>query len=223
MSLKGLLRGAEIPHLHTKLVTSPRLFEIVQVDEEYSWRLTPYHHLDIANEGICPGQSCRANVNLTLHKPTNESITFWNHVSLNSFVSKPVFLVKSSKLYTSGFGIKFWQWIDSPSEHREKSTIIEQRLIERVLIVFVNYTEVQVISDSRNDVTQLCHDLGCQPNLNSRKQFSSIAVKYINNDVFPELISYWSSYNIDSTKGLTSKVQVIRLDSIMSNLLHRDF
>lgn len=206
----------------TESASLPRLFEMVKLyEEEYSWKPTPYHRLTIENEGICPGQFCRASVNLTLQKITNEPITIWDHVSSNAFASKPAFLITSGKPYASGFAIKFWQWTDySLSDYAEKATVTEQRLVERVLIVFVNFTDVQTINASQSDVVQLCHGLDCQPNLNLRKQFSSIAVEYINNDELPELISYWSSYDTDSTKGLTSKVQVIKLDSVMLNLLH---
>ncbi|XP_032675147.1 uncharacterized protein LOC116845975 [Odontomachus brunneus] len=225
MSLKGLLHSVKISQAYTKLAAKltalPRLFEIAKVsDEEYIWKPTLYHHLTIENEGVCPGQLCRTNVNLTLQKLTNEQITIWDYVSSNTFASKPAFLITSDKPYTCGFAIKFWQWMDSPSDHVEKTSVTEQRFVERVLIVFVNYTDVQAINASQSDLTQLCHGLNCQPDLNSREQFSSIAVKYINNDEFPELISYWSSYDIDSTKVLTSKVQVIKMDSVMSNLLY---
>lgn len=226
MSLKGLLYNLKITQIHKKFATEsaalPRLFEIVKTySDEYNWRLTPYHHLTIENEGVCPGQFCHTKVNLTLQRLTKEPITIWDHVSSNTFASKPVFLVTSSKPYTSGFVIKFWQWMDELSEHRiEKITVMEQTLVERVLIVFVNYTDVQAINASQSDVMQLCHKFNCQPNLNSRKQFTSIEIKYINNNEFPELISYWSSYNSDSMKALISKVQVIKMDSIMSNLIH---
>lgn len=223
MTFKGLLHSVKMLQAHKKLATKltalPRLFEVVkESDEEYIWKPTPYHHLTIENGGVCPGQLCRANVNLTLQKLTNEPITIWDHVSSNTFASKPAFLVTSDKPYTSGFAIKFWQWMDPPSG--QDASVTEQKLVERVLIVFLNYTDVQAINASQSDITQLCHGLNCQPDLNSRKQFSSIAVKYIDNDEFPELISYWSSYDVDSTKGLTSKVQVIKMDSVMSNLLH---
>ncbi|EZA56330.1 hypothetical protein DMN91_010042 [Ooceraea biroi] len=226
MSLKGLLRGLKMPRVFKKLVgkftTQPRLFEIMrQRDEDYSWKPTPYHHLTIENEGACPGQFCRASVNLTLQKLTSEPITvIWDHVSANAFASKPAFLLTSEKPYTSGFAIKFWQWTDSPSAGRaERTAVAEQKLVERVLIVFVNYTDVQAINASQSDVTQLCHELDCQPNLSSRKRYSSIAVQYVSDDEFPELISYWSSYDSDSG-GLISKVQVIKMDSVMSNLIH---
>ncbi|XP_025159024.1 uncharacterized protein LOC105189776 isoform X2 [Harpegnathos saltator] len=226
MSLKGLFHSIKTSQMHKKLATKltntlPRLFEIVKMcNEEYIWKPTPYHYLTIENKGVCPGQLCRVNVNLTLQKLTNEPITIWDHVSLNTFASKPAFLVTPDKPYTSGFAIKFWQWTDLLSDYVEKASVTEQKLIERVLIVFVNYTDVQAINASQSDLTQLCHGFNCQPDLNSRKQFSSIAIKYINNDEFPELISYWSSYDVDSTKSLTSKVQVIKMDSVMSNLLH---
>jgi len=224
MSLKGLFHNLKITSKYKKFAGSvalPRLFEIIKpYEDEYSWRPTPHHHLIIENEGICPGQFCRTNINLTLHRLTNEPITLWDHVSSNTFASKPVFLMTSNKPYTSGFAIKFWQWMDLSLKHTENTTITEQTLIERVLIVFVNYTDVQAINASQCDVMQLCHKLNCQPNLNSRKQFTSIKVKYINNNDFPELISYWSSYNTDSMKALISKVQVIKMDSIMSNLIH---
>ncbi|XP_072755684.1 uncharacterized protein [Anoplolepis gracilipes] len=223
MTLKELFRNVKMQEVHMKLADlKPRLFEIVkQYEKKSSWKPTPYHQLTVENEGVCPGQLCRASVNLTLQKLTNESITIWDHVSSSAFASNPVFLMSSGKPYTFGFTIKFWQWMDSLSDHVEKASITEQRLIERVLIVLVNYTDVlQAINASQSDVTLLCHGFDCQPNLNSRNQFSSISVKYINNNEFPELISYWSSYNVDSTKGLTSKIQVIKMDSIMSNLIH---
>ncbi|XP_070171269.1 uncharacterized protein [Polyergus mexicanus] len=226
MTLQELFRNMKIQDVYTKFVAelkSPRLFEIVkQYDKKYSWIPTPYHHLTVENEGVCPGQLCRTSANLTLQKLTNESITIWDHVSSNAFASKPVFLMTSDKPYTFGFTIKFWQWTDLLPNHVEKAVITEQRFIETVLIVLINYTDVQSVNASQSDVTLLCHGFDCQPNLNSRNQFSSISVEYINNNKFPELISYWSSYNVDSTKGLTSKIQVIKMDSIMSNLIHGD-
>ncbi|EFN72697.1 hypothetical protein EAG_06882 [Camponotus floridanus] len=227
MTLKLLFHNVKMQEIYRKTfiaeLKSARLFEIVkQYDKKYSWKPTPYHHLTIENEGVCPGQLCRASVNLTLQKLTNESIIIWDHVSSNAFASKPVFLMTLGKPYTFGFTIKFWQWIDLLSDHTEKATVTEQRLVERVLIVLVNYTDVQAINASQSDVTLMCHGFDCQPNLNSRNQFSSISIEYINNNEFPELISYWSSYNVDSTKGLTSKIQVIKMDSLMSNLIHED-
>lgn len=227
MSLKKLFHNLKITQIRKKLSVEstalPRFFEIIKsYDDEYSWKPTPYHHLTIENEGVCPGQFCRTNINLTLQRLTNEPITIWDHMSSNTFASKPVFLMTSNKPYISGFVIKFWQWMNLPLEHIEKATIMEQIVVERVLIVFVNYTDVQAINASQCDIIQLCHKLNCQPNLNLRKQFTSIDVKYIDNNEFPELISYWSSYNTDSIKSLISKVQVIKMDSIMSNLIHRN-
>ncbi|KYN44569.1 Protein ITFG3 [Trachymyrmex septentrionalis] len=223
MSLKELFHNLKI-QVHKKFAESavmPRLFEIVKpYENEYSWRPTPYHHLTIENEGVCPGQFCHTSINLTLQRLTNEPIILWDHVSSNTFASKPVFFMTLNKLYTSGFAIKFWQWMDLPLEHTEKTTITEQTLVERVLIIFVNYTDIQAINASQCDVIQLCHKLDCQPNLNSRKHFTSIDVKYINNNEFPELINYWSSYNSNSMKALISKIQVIKMDSIISNLIH---
>ncbi|XP_018051446.1 PREDICTED: uncharacterized protein LOC108689257 [Atta colombica] len=222
MSLKELFHNlkTQVHKKFTESMVMPRLFKIIKpYENEYSWKPTPYHHLTIENEGVCPGQFCRTSINLTLQRLTNEPIILWDHVSSNTFASKPVFFVTLNKLYTSGFAIKFWQWMDLPLEHTEK-TITEQTLVERVLIVFVNYTDIQAINASQCDVIQLCHKFDCQPNLNSRKHFTSIEVKYINNNEFPELISYWSSYNLNSMKILTSKIQVIKMDSIISNLIH---
>ncbi|XP_011859413.1 PREDICTED: uncharacterized protein LOC105556913 [Vollenhovia emeryi] len=225
MSWKELFHNLKTTQIHKKFsmesATIPRLFAIIKsYDDEYSWRPTFYHHLTIENEGICPGHMCRTSINLTLQRLTKEPITIWDHMSLNTFASKPVFLM--NKPYYSEFAIKFWQWMDSPSEHIEKTTFTEQMLVERVLIVLVNYSDVQPINASQCDIIQLCNKLNCQPNLNSRKQFTSIKVKHVDNNKFPELISYWSSYNIDSKKTLISKVQVIKMDSIMSNLLHEN-
>lgn len=176
------------------------------------------------NEGVCPGEFCKASVNLTLQNVTSQPVTIWDHVSPNSIVSKPAFLFMPKEPYTSGFAIKFWQWVDSESDQTEKmyshTGITEQRFIERVLIVFVNYTDVQVMNVSQNDITQICQHGDCQPNLNSRLRYSSISVVNTSDTSLPELINYWSSYDIESPHILTSKVQVVKLDSILSNLSH---
>ncbi|XP_036146124.1 uncharacterized protein LOC118644070 [Monomorium pharaonis] len=224
MSLKELFHNLKITQTNKKFAIEsaalPRLFKIIKpYDDKYSWKLTPYHHLTMENEGICPGQFCRTNINLTLQTLTNKSIIIWDYVSLNTFASKPEFFVASSKSYASGFAIKFWQWMDLPSKRMEEASVTEQIFVERVLIVFVNYTDIHTINASQYNVIQLCSKFNCQPNLNLRKQFTSIKVKYINNNDFPELISYWSSCNTDSMKTLISKVQVIKLDSVMYSLI----
>ncbi|CAK9823857.1 hypothetical protein ANTRET_LOCUS2117 [Anthophora retusa] len=226
MTIKGLIHALKLPEEYKKYTTKPgitfRKFKTLQLDnEENNWKPTPYHYLSIKNEGSCPGEFCRASVNLTLQKHGNEPVIIWDHISSNSFVSKPAFLVIPGKPYTSGFAIKFWLWLDSMPEHRKKVSIItETRLIEKVLIVFVNYTDVQVMNASQSDIIQLCQDGNCQPNLNSRARFSSIKIDYISKDNFPELISYWSSYDLESPKILTSKVQVAKLDSLVMGLPH---
>ena len=224
ISFAGLLHAMKLSEANKQSVTKPttafRMFETLKLDnEKYNWKPTPYHYLSIENEGSCPGEYCRASANLTLQKPGNTPVTIWDHVSPNSFASKPTFLVMSGKPYTSGFAIKFWHWIDSVSEHTKKVSIItERRLIERVLIVFVNSTDLQVMNVSQSDITQLCRGADCQPNLNSRARFSSIKIDYISEDGYPELITYWSSYDIEPLKVLTSKVQVVKLDSIVTSL-----
>ncbi|XP_012143261.1 uncharacterized protein LOC100881522 [Megachile rotundata] len=226
MTVKGLLHAIKLPEAHkqsiTKLSVTIRTFKTLNIDnEKYNWTLTPYHYLSIKNEGTCPGEFCKARVNLTLQKLGNQPITIWDYISPNSFVSKPDFLVMSGKPYTSGFSIKFWQWINSMPEHTRKvSVVTERRLIERVLIVFVNYTDVQVMNASQSDIIQLCQDTDCQPDLNSRVHFSSIKIDNISEDGFPELITYWSSYDIESLKVLTSKVQVVKLDSFLTSFPH---
>lgn len=225
MTIKGLLHIMKLPQ-YKKLITKPtmsfRKFESLKSDEEKNnWRPTAHHYLSIENEGPCPGEHCRASVNLTLQKYGNQPIVIWDHVSPNSFVSKPAFLVMPGKPYTSGFAIKFWQWINSISDHTKKvSTVVKRRLIERVLIVFVNYTDVQVTNASQSDIVQLCRNGDCQPNLNSRTRFSSIKTDFISDDGFPDLITYWSSYDVESPKVLTSKVQVVKLDSLVTGLPH---
>lgn len=224
MTFIGLLHAIKLPVAIKQFAmksTTFHIFETLKVDDQkYSWKPTPYHYLSIENEGSCPGEFCKASVNLTLEKFGNQPVTIWDHVSPNSFVSKPTFLVVSGKPYTSGFAMKFWHWIDLTSKHTKKvSMIMERRLIERVLMVFVNYTDVQVMNVSQSDITQLCQNGDCQPNLNSRARFSSIKIDYISEDGFPELITYWSSYDTELPKVLTSKVQVVKLDSILTSLL----
>ncbi|XP_006624049.1 uncharacterized protein LOC102674851 isoform X2 [Apis dorsata] len=223
MTIKGLLHIMKLSEYKKKLIMKSmtfRKFKTLKFNEENNWNPTPYHYLSIENKGLCPGEFCKATVNLTLQKHGNQPIIIWDHVNPNSFVSKPAFLVMSGKPYTSGFVIKFWQWINSTSEHIEKVSIVtERRLVERVLIVFVNYTDVQIRNASQTDIIQLCRDADCQPNLNLRTRFSSIKIDCINEDGFPELITYWSSYDIEATKILTSKVQVVKLNSLV-NLPH---
>ncbi|XP_053980952.1 uncharacterized protein LOC128877568 [Hylaeus volcanicus] len=222
MTFMGLFHAMKLPEAYKQFVMKPtfRLFETLKLDNEnYSWRPIPYHYLTIKNDGSCPGEFCKASVNLTLQKSGNQPVTIWHYDSPNTFVSKPAFLLMSEKPYTTGFAIKFWQWIDTMSEHTKKvSGTTERRLIERVLIVYVNYTDVQVMNVSQSDITQLCQGTDCQPNLNFRGRFSSIKIDCISEGVFPELITYWSSYDIESPMVLTSKVQVVKLDSIVSNL-----
>ncbi|KAG7205648.1 hypothetical protein KM043_007604 [Ampulex compressa] len=224
MSLKGLLRAAKLSQVYQKLVakatSSPHVFKMQQLEtEKNNWKITPYHYLSVENEGSCPGEFCRASVNLTLQNFSKQPLTMWDHISPNSYASKPAVLVTETKPYTTLFAIKFWQWVDFVPDHAEKaSTIVERRIIERALIVFVNYTDVQVMNASQSDIIQLCQDMDCQPNLNSRARYNSISVAYISNDGFPELINYWSSYDAESPTVLTSKVQVVKLESVISNL-----
>lgn len=225
MTIQGLLHATKLSE-YKKLVIKPTMafsmFKTLKFNsEKNNWRPTQYHYLSIENKGLCPGEFCKASVNLTLQKYGNQPIVIWDHVNPNSFVSKPAFLVMSGKPYTCGFAIKFWQWINSTSEHIEKISIVtERRLIERILIVFVNYTDVQVRNANQTDIIQLCRNADCQPNLSLRARFSSIKIDYISEDGFPELITYWSSYDIEATKVLTSKVQVVKLDSLVMDLPH---
>lgn len=192
----------------------------MMLDEQNNyWKPTRYHRLMVENEGICPWESCKATLNLTLQKQPNQTLRIWEYVSPNSFVSKPVFLITSEEPYSTGFVIKFWQWLDTnPSITDAIPKIIERKLIERVLIVFVNYTDIQVINASQTDVTQLCNGTNCQPNLDLRVKFNSIATANINQEGYPELVSYWSSYNNESPRMLTSTIKIVKLDLIISNL-----
>lgn len=224
MTSVRLFHAMKLSETYKQFVMKSLTFQMFKTlklnDENYSWRSIPFHYLSTENEGTCPGEFCKASVNLTLQKFGNQSVTIWDHVSPNSFVSKPALLSMSGKPYTFGFAIKFWQWMDPMSEYTKKvSVITERRLIERVLIVFVNYTDVQIKNKSESDIIQLCHSSDCQPNLNSRAHFSSIEIDYISEDGFPELITYWSSYDVESPKVLISKVQVVKLDSIVSSSL----
>nr|KAF7431937.1 hypothetical protein H0235_004861 [Vespula pensylvanica] len=220
VSLKALLNGSSLSQRKREITASPRIFKTMMLDEQNNyWKPTRYHRLMVENEGICPWESCKATLNLTLQKQPNQTLRIWEYISPNSFVSKPVFLITSEEPYSTGFVIKFWQWLDTnPSVTDTIPKIIERKLIERVLIVFVNYTDVQVINASQTDVTQLCNGTNCQPNLDLRVKFNSIAAANINQEGYPELVSYWSSYNNESPKMLTSKIKIVKLDLIISNL-----
>ncbi|XP_046814958.1 uncharacterized protein LOC124422496 isoform X2 [Vespa crabro] len=220
VSLKALLNGSSLSQRKREITASPRIFKTMMLDEQNNyWKPTRYHRLMVENEGICSWESCKATLNLTLQKQPNQTLKIWEYVSPNSFASKPVFLITSQEPYSTGFVIKFWQWLDSnPSVTDTIPKIIERKLIERVLIVFVNYTDVQVINASQTDVTQLCNGTNCQPNLDLRVKFNSIAAANINQEGYPELVSYWSSYNNESPRMLTSKIEIVKIDLIISNL-----
>lgn len=192
----------------------------MMLDEQNNyWWLTRYHRLMVANEGICSWESCKVTLNLIFQKEPNQTLKIWEYVSPNSFVSKPVFLITSEEPYSTGLVIKFWQWLDTnPSVTDAIPKIIERKLIEKVLIVFDNYTDVQVINASQTDVTRLCNGTNCQPNLDLRVKFNSIAAANINQEGYPELVSYWSSYNNESPRMLTSKIEIVKIDLIISNL-----
>lgn len=223
MTIKGLLHAMKLPEYKKLIMKQAMAFSTFKTlkynNEENNWGPTPYHYLSIENKGLCPEEFCTASITLKLQKHGNQSKVIWNYISANSFVSKPAFLDISRKPYTFGFVIKFWQWTNSTSERTEKVSIVtERRLIERVWIVFVNYTDVQVKNANQTDIIQLCRNANCQPNLSLRARFSSIKIDYISEDGFPELITYWSSYDIEATKVLTSKVQVVKLDSLVMDL-----
>ncbi|XP_035733754.1 uncharacterized protein LOC118446788 [Vespa mandarinia] len=220
VSLKALLNGSSLSQRKREITASPRIFKTMMLDEQNNyWKPTRYHRLMVENEGICSWESCKATLNLTLQKQPNQTLKIWEYVSPNSFASKPVFLITSQEPYSTGFVIKFWQWLDTnPSVTDTIPKIIERKLIERVLIVFVNYTDVQVINASQTDVTQLCNGTNCQPNLDLRVKFNSIAAANINQEGYPELVSYWSSYNNESPRMLTSKIEIVKIDLIISNL-----
>lgn len=223
VSLDALLNGLGLSQRKTDTTGLPRMFKTMVLEEQNnSWKPTPYHRLTIENEGTCPWESCKAYVNLTLQKQPNQTLTIWEHVSLNSFVSKPTFLVASDKPYTTGFVLKFWQWLDTNPPIKDPTPqLVERKLIERVLIVFVNYTDVQV-NASQTDVTQLCNGTKCQPNLDLRMQFNSIAAVNSNQKGYPDLVSYWSSYNNESPRTLTSHIQMVKLEWITSDLPHQN-
>ncbi|KAI4480945.1 hypothetical protein M0804_010042 [Polistes exclamans] len=222
VSLKVLLNGSSLSQRKREIKASPRIFKVMMLQEENNyWKPTRYHRLMVKNEGVCPWESCKATINLTLQNQPNQTFPIWEYVSPNSFVSKPAFLITSEEPYSTGFVIKFWEWLDTnPSVTNTVSKIVERKLIERVLIVFVNYTDVQVINASQTDVTQLCNGTNCQPNLDLRMKFNSIAAANINHEGYPELVSYWSSYNNESPRMLTSKIKIVKLDLILSNLPH---
>ncbi|XP_047346677.1 uncharacterized protein LOC124947915 isoform X2 [Vespa velutina] len=189
VSLKALLNGSSLSQRKREITASPRIFKTMMLDEQNNyWWPTRYHRLMVANEGICSWESCKVTLNLIFQKEPNQTLKIWEYVSPNSFVSKPVFLITSEKPYSTGLVIKFWQWLDTnPSVTDAIPKIIERKLIERVLIVFDNYTDVQVINASQTDVTRLCNGTNCQPNLDLRVKFNSIAAANINQEGYPEL------------------------------------
>ncbi|XP_058797452.1 uncharacterized protein LOC131667776 [Phymastichus coffea] len=186
-----------------------------------SWDLTPYHRLYVCNLGgdACPEDECKAHVNLTLRRGVNES-RIWDHVSPMSFVTKPAILDNSNQNYTTGFALKFWSWTNDTSDKNKISrtnmrSIRQQNLTEHVSIVYVNNTEVREINPSQSELLQICRGNVCQPSLS--RQAYSISIADLNSDGVLELISYRSSYsyaNDPAKANLTSKVQVVKLDSV---------
>lgn len=197
--------------------TALNLSEENENPAEYTILLLPYCQLNVRNSGSCPGEDCRVNANVTLLKIGNSKRVIWNHTSENAYAMKPAIYSLDNKPHVTGFAIKFWQWDEDKTYNDEKiETLTKRRLIERVLMVFVNYTDVHEIHASQSDIVQLCKNEDCQPSLNL--QTRSIAIADLGGDGTWELINYQSSYSTESPVVLISKVQIVKLDIDLSQL-----
>ncbi|XP_066587890.1 uncharacterized protein [Prorops nasuta] len=225
LSLKGILYKTGLLKNQRKRVLSKngnvRTFETKKISEDTTlWKLTPYHYLSVINEGSCPGEACRVYANLTLRNSTNQSL-IWNSDKLNTIASKPVPLKTLKQPYTAGFAIKFWQWNDTTINVPKTNLSVQHKIIEKVIIVIVNYTNVTVINANQNEIIQICQNNDCQPDLKYNSFFNSLAIASFDDDGIPELINYSSSYNTGFPKILNSKVQVVRLDSFVGKFLSK--
>lgn len=174
-----------------------------------NWEITPQYHLSVQNLGICPSETCKVVMNLTLRNFNNETSSVWDQVSLKSFASKPAILNATNVV---GFAIKIWEWADMNSTP-VTDDFVRRSWTERVILVYMNSTEVRQINASQSEVLQLCKNDNCQPNL--ELQSHSIAIADLNNDGLLDLINYRTSYNLNHTNWLSSKVQIVKLDSFL--------
>lgn len=186
--------------------------------ENYAMILTPFYRLNVQNFGSCPGENCHVNVNVTLQKSEHDNgRVIWNHSSNNSYAMRPAVYAVNKTGYVTGFAIKFWQWNDDKDKSGDDTEkIFERHVTERVLMVFVNYTNVHVIDASQSEIVQLCKNDECQPSLSM--QTRSIAIADLGDDGTWELINYQSSYNTEKPRILTSRVQIVKLDTVLSQL-----
>ncbi|XP_043273721.1 protein FAM234B [Venturia canescens] len=191
--------------------------EETEIPSEYTIQLTPYYQLNVRNFGSCPGEDCRVSANVTLQKISKSDRIIWNHTSENTYAMKPAIYSIGDKPYVTGFAIKFWQWEDHEKSYDEKvEKWMKRQLFEKVLMVFVNYTDVHEIYASESDIIQYCSNDDCQPNL--KLQTRSIAIADLGGDGTWELINYRSSYTTELPIVIVSKVQIVKLDADLSPL-----
>ena len=218
VSFGKLLSSVNLSVAQRKLALAPKTSfnNAIQSNQKTSsWNLNPIYRLHVENQGICPGEQCQVRLNITVQNMWNDTREIWHHLSSNSFASIPAILNSIDESYSAGFALKFWHW---PTKDVGKSSPsdtdnFKRILTERVLIIFMNHTEFRMINASESEITQFCNKGDCQPNL--EMQTKSIAIFDFDGDGTSELISYQSSYDVEESGVLTSKIQVVKLDTVL--------
>lgn len=125
------------------------------------------------------------------------------------------------KNHASGFVLKFWQWsgagirqkrseesFSAFSNSRSSPITVQgvsrirrrlaenvsiEHLMERVILVTFNSTDVRVVNASQSDVVQICNIEGnCQPNINNQE--NSLLITDLDGDGSRELVTYLSTF-----------------------------
>lgn len=193
----------------------------------------------VNNVGICP--NCRASIELIDLNTRKKQTWFYNNASV---LTPKLFHFRATKSnlqlfkgHITGFILKIWQWTDTnipdkklmrSSESKrhassKNSTFVTNTIVERVVLITFNESNVHVINASLTEITQLCvpfyDDYICQPDLHSQE--NSVSVGDLDQDGSQELISYSSSFirreDIQDWM-LISNITVIRLEAELPKL-----
>lgn len=194
----------------------------------------------VKNMGSCPG-NCNTTIAF-INTSTNETIESWNYN--NSYVMRPASFVfnptKSNMLslngHLTGYVVKIWHWYSYSNKNRQpifpnhnisdNSTINVNTIMEQIVLITFNNTNVHVINASLVEITQLCfgYDEGrvvCQPNIAS--QNNSLLIGDLDKDNSQELVSYSITFTPNNLVGknfwsLTSTLKVIHLEEELLKL-----
>lgn len=209
------------------------------IPTKIDYRITPSNvytrsgcKLILENEGTCP--DCKTNITLYEEK-TNKIL--WSYTHTSTYAMKPSSFsfkstrtnVSSLKGHINGFIIKLWQWVTVKNNEKlhkrslpvANNTIKTNTIVERVVLITFNETDIHVTNSSSTEVTQMClmapsGAMNCQPDLSN--QNDSLLIADLDKDGSQELISFTSSFDVRGSNQLISNIKVICLEAELPKL-----